>query len=129
MMSLIKSKFTWSIWEDIHPWSCEDLVYLTFSGSYQFHLPYIYASSLLFFHKIWLLFYSLLFILKLYNHIFAIFEKFQKFHFLDKKLYFEGFRLGFSNWKVNPSILGNLQLLNQGFVSWKSSLETKKRRF
>ena len=65
----------------------------------------------------------------LYNHILAIFENFQKFHFLDKKLYFEGFRLGFSNWNVKPSILGNLQLLSQSFVSWKSSLKTKKRRF
>ena len=67
-----------------------------------------------------------------YNNIFAIFEifqKFQKFHFLDKKLFFEGFRLGFSNWKVNISILGNLQLLNQSCVFWKSSLKTKKWRF
>ena len=51
-----------------------------------------------------------------YNHFFAIFEFFQKFLFLDKKLYFEGFRLGFSNWKVKLSILGNLQLLNQSLV-------------
>ena len=53
---------------------------------------------------------------KIYNHIFANFKNFQKFHFLDKKLYFEGLWLGFINWKVNPSILGILQLLNQSFV-------------
>ena len=44
-------------------------------------------------------------------------------------MYFEDFRLGFSNWKVNPSILGILKLLNLSFVSWKSSSKTKKRCF
>ena len=44
-------------------------------------------------------------------------------------MYFEGFQLGFSNRKINPCILGNLQSLNQSFVSWKSSLKIKKQRF
>ena len=35
------------------------------------------------------------------------FWKISKASLFRKKLYFESFRLGFNNWKANPSILGN----------------------
>ena len=57
---------------------------------------------------------------------FSSFWKISKFHFLNKKLYFEGFRLGFRNWKVMPNIFGNLQLLIQSFVFLKSNLKPRK---
>ena len=60
---------------------------------------------------------------------FSKFWKLSKVTLLRSKLYFEGFQLGFRNWKFNPSILGSLQLLNQSFVSWKSNLKSKKWSF
>ena len=62
-----------------------------------------------------------------YNHIFAIFEIFQKFHFLDKKLYFEGFRLGFSKWKVNPSIL-KFTVTESKFLFFEIKLEDQETK-
>ena len=50
-----------------------------------------------------------------------------KVHFFDEKIKFESFSLGFSTEKVNPSILGNLELLKPSLAFWRSSLVSKNQ--